>query len=146
MKLKPKLSRILLPYIVIYALLLIAGYVMIGFSFPPSETHYIFMAFITAAFTILIVVGVKNNSYEVHKNHLVHLKGFEKVIYNYDDILYIDEAYSRKHKTLLFYTSKGHERFLALDKKMILLEKVLEKTHKRISREEYKKRFPRVKL
>lgn len=146
MKLKPRLSRIILPYLVIYALLLIAGYLLVGLSFPPGLYHYIMIVILTVCFAILIIVGVKYNTYELHKNHLAHQKGFETVIYNFDDILYIDEAYSRKHKTLLFYTAKGHEIFLALDKEMILLERVLEKTKKRITREEYKMRFPRVKL
>ncbi len=146
MKLKPRLSRIILPYLVIYLALVIASYFIVGFSFPPTLSHYLITGLWTGGFAILTFMGVKYNSYEIHKNHIIHHKGFGKITYEFDSILYIDETYSRKHKTLLFYTDKGDERFLALDKKNILLEKTLERSKKCVSKAEFTKRFPRVKL
>lgn len=146
MKLKPRLSRIILPYLVIYLLLVLASYFMIGFTFPPSLNHYLAIGAWTLGFAIMLFFGIKYNSYEIHKNFIVHHKGFGKITYQFSDILYVDEKYSRKHKTLLIYTNRGEERFLALDKEMLLLTKTLERSKNLISREAYVQKFPRVKL
>lgn len=146
MKLKPKITRIILPYVIFYVLVVVGSYFPIAMTWPPVLLHYIFFAAWTLLFTILTIIGVRYNSYEITKHYLIHIKGKERLSYAYKDILYIDEAHSRKHKTLLFYTNKGDERHLVLDPEGILLESTLERAKNVISFEEYKRRFPKTKL
>jgi len=146
MKLKPRIARTVIPYLILYLLINVVTYFPIGFTWPPTTFHYISLALWTIAFSIFIYLGVRYNSYEIHKNHLVHLKGKTRLNYNYASILYIDEQYTKKHKTLLFYTDRGDSRFLVLDKDELLLSKTLERCKNLISKEEYQTKFPRVKL
>lgn len=146
MKLKPRKGRIILPYFLLYLVIMVASYFPVAITWPPTITHYVVFGLWTIAFIILTTIGVSYNSYEIHKSHLLHLKGQQRLTYNFDDILYIDEAHSRKHKTLLFYTNKGDERHLVLDKDEILLTKTLERAKNVVSREEFMRRFPKTKL
>lgn len=146
MKLRPRPSRIILPYLFLYFLVVTASYFPVAITWPPTLTHYFVFALWTIAFTIFIIIGLRLNSYEIHKNTLVHIKGKERLNYNFADIIYIDEKHSRKHKTMLFYTNKGDERHLVLDPKGILLEKTLERAKNVVSYEEFRRRFPKTKL
>ena len=67
-------------------------------------------------------------------------------MYDCKDILYVDEEYSKKHKTLCFYLDNGAVRYLVFDKKGLILEHVLAKANNRIGREEFQARFPNTRL
>jgi len=146
MNLKPRLTRTIIPYLILYVLINVVTYFPVGIVWPPSLYHYFAFGGWTIAFAIFIYIGVRYNRYEIHKNHLVHIKGTTRLHYDFSSILYIDEVYTNKHKTLLFYTDRGHARFLVLDKKNVLLTKTKEKCKNLISKEEYQAKFPRVKL
>ena len=125
MKLRPRKARTIIPYVIIYLLIVIVTYFPIGFVWPPTLYHYLSLGAWTIGFTLFIYVGVRYNSYEIHKSHIVHLKGQARLTYNFSSILYIDIPYTNKHKTLLFYTDQGDARYLVLDPKNILLTKTL---------------------
>lgn len=146
MKLRPRKARTIIPYVIIYLLIVIVTYFPIGFVWPPTLYHYLSLGAWTIGFTLFIYVGVRYNSYEIHKSHIVHLKGQARLTYNFSSILYIDIPYTNKHKTLLFYTDQGDARYLVLDPKNILLTKTLERAKNVISKEEFQAKFPRVKL
>ena len=88
----------------------------------------------------------KQNYYVILKEGIIHHKWTKEVRYEFKDILYIDEEYTEKHSTLLFYTSKGHAIYLVLDKDEKILKAVLNKSRNLISKQEYHNRFPNVSM
>lgn len=146
MKLRPRKTRTIIPYLIIYLFIIIVTYFPIGFVWPPTFYHYVSVGAWSIAFSVFIYIGVRYNSYEIQKSHLVHLKGNTRLTYDFASILYIDLEYTKKHKTLLFYTDKGDARFLVLDPHGLLLTKTLEKTKNLLTKEEYQAKFPRTKM
>ena len=65
--------------------------------------------------------------------------------YYFSEIIYVDEKWSEKHKTVLFYQKDGRSRFLAFDKNGEIYQAILERSPL-LSREEFIQRFPNVKL
>ena len=65
--------------------------------------------------------------------------------YTFNSIIYIDEAFAASKKMLRFYTKDGKEHVLMFDKEGILYQTALEKCPL-ISVEEFKRRFPNVKM
>ncbi len=146
MKLKPRLGRTIIPYLILYVLLNIISYFPIGLTWPPLLNHYLALGAWTIGFIIFIYIGVRYNWYEMHKSHLVHHKGNQTLIYNFANILYIDDTYTIKHKTLLFYTDRGDARYLVLDPQQLLYTKTKERCKNLMSKEDYQAKFPRVKM
>ena len=68
------------------------------------------------------------------------------MFYYYSDIVYIDIEKSKKKKTLIFVTNKGHVRYLVLDKEQILLDTLIEKCNNLLTLEKLKKKYPEVKI
>lgn len=94
----------------------------------------------------LIVAALTTSYYEVEKSYVVVHKGNKKLVYNYSDVVYIDEEQSEKKKTIAFYTRQGHARYLMFDKKGILYKVMLKNCKNRISKEEFEIKYPKVKL
>ena len=94
----------------------------------------------------LPIVLTKQNYYVILKEGIIHHKWTKEVRYEFKDILYIDEEYTEKHSTLLFYTSKGHAIYLVLDKEEKILKAVQNKSRNLISKQEYHNRFPNVSM
>ena len=88
----------------------------------------------------------KQNYYVILKEGIIHHKWTKEVRYEFKEILYIDEEYTEKHSTLLFYTSKGHAIYLVLDKDEKILKAIQNKSHNLISKQEYHNRFPNVSM
>ena len=66
--------------------------------------------------------------------------------FEYNDIIYIDEEWSRKNNILVFVTNRGHAIYLILDKKQVLLDEMLKRCPNLTTKEETKMRFPDVKI
>lgn len=95
---------------------------------------------------LLLFILLKKNYYQITNSSLVHTRFNKEYVYDYNNILYIDEEYTNKHKTLLFYTNKGDSRFLILDKDEIILKTLKKKCKNLMTKEEYHTKFPNVKL
>lgn len=99
---------------------------------------------------IISIIGcwllLKNNYYEIINSSLVHHKLKAQTIYDFDHVLHIDKEYTLKHKTLLFYNEQGKSLFLVLDKDLELLNIFENRCKKLLSKEEFQKKFPKVKL
>ena len=94
----------------------------------------------------LVLVSIFGSYYEVNKNYVIVQKGMQKLIYNYSDVVYIDEKQSEKSKMVCFYTKQGHCRYLMFDSKGILYKTMLANCKNRLSDEEFKAKYPKVKL
>ncbi len=94
----------------------------------------------------LILATIFTSYYEVNKNYVIVQKGAQRLIYNYSDVVYIDEKQSEKSKMVCFYTKQGHARYLMFDSKGILYPTMLANCKNRLSDEEFRIKYPQVKL
>ena len=113
----------------------------------PLFTRDMIILAVAIALTVAasIMLSAKNY-YVITKDSLVHHRMYDELYYNYKDILYIDEEYTHKKETLLFYTNKGDQRFLVLDKEHKIYDALKSNCKNLISREEFHRKFPKVKL
>ena len=94
----------------------------------------------------LTLAAIFASYYEVNKNYVIVQKGTQRLIYNYSDVVYIDERQSEKSKMVCFYTKQGHARYLMFDSKGILYPTMLANCKNRLSDEEFARKYPKVKL
>ena len=66
--------------------------------------------------------------------------------YYYNDVVYIDEAQTEKRRVLCFATNKGHARYLPFDKYGEIYKAFKNKCHNLLSQEEFRIRYPNIKL
>lgn len=112
---------------------------------PPDASFAIYTPSLAVASVVFCVLSIVQTSYEVTSLKLVHTKMGKVSEYFWSDIIYIDEEFSARKKMLLFYTKDGRDHFLAFDKKGIIYEKALEKSHL-LSKEEFQRKFPNKKI
>lgn len=146
-KLKISSKRI----IIIFAILFVVFEVIFYVSFqnkqfwPLEESFYIYTPAILVVTVIFCVISITQTYYKVDKLKITHVKMGKEFEFYFKDIIYIDEEWSKKHKMLLFYTSDGKSKFLTFDKNGVIFEYALQYS-RLISKEEFKMRFPNVKL
>lgn len=99
-----------------------------------------------AASIALILATFLASYYEVYRKYVSVKKGTKTLIYYYSDVVYIDEAQYHKNKTIAFFTKQGHSRYLMGDKKDILFQTMMQNCKNTITAEEFKRRYPKVKL
>ena len=66
--------------------------------------------------------------------------------YHYNDVVYIDKAQSEKKRILCFYTNKGHVRYLPFDGDGEIYKVMVKRCNNLLSEEDFKTRYPNVKL
>ncbi len=113
-----------------------------GYIIQDVAVFFVGVAVDVALWFILIA----KNFYEVINDGVVHHRLGRETTFNFENVLYIDEEYSIKHKSLLIYNKEGKELFLTLDKEMELLELFKSGCKNLISKEELKEKFPYLKL
>lgn len=91
-------------------------------------------------------VLLKKNYYTLTKSCLIHHKLGKEVSYSFDNILYIDDYYSEKHDSILFYMNTGKSVFIVQDAKKTLLPTLKKEAKNVISREAFHAKFPNIKL
>lgn len=91
-------------------------------------------------------VLLNKNYYTVTKSCFIHHKLGKEVSYSFDNILYIDDYYSSKHDTILFYMNTGKSVFIVQDKEKRLLPLFQKEAKNVISREAFHAKFPNIKL
>lgn len=146
MKVQISRWRVIGTYSVVALLIGIVFYTIPGITFPPTIAHYVVMGAWLISTIIFIMLSLKTTYYILDKNRIIYHRLNKDLFYDYRSILYIDHDWSKKHKTLLFYTDLGHARYLPFDQQGLLYEKVCAKAKNLISKEEYLTRFPKVKM
>ena len=115
-------------------------------TFPWDYRPYLLIAIWLVGGVIFYIYSISKNYYVLSKKYVtVHRYG-KQLVYNFSEIIYIDEEKSQKKQTIIFVTNKGHERLLTFDRKNILFRVMLEKCTNRISKEELLQRFPNINL
>ena len=94
----------------------------------------------------MLVLSLVRNFYVIENKYLVQVRAFKESYYHYNDVVYIDKEQSEKKRTLVFYTNKGHVRYLAFDRNGEIYQAMLKKCNNLLSKEEFKKRYPNVKM
>ena len=156
-KLFPKKSKVLKVFLIFSLVLLLVIYGLFssrfGWAYQGEEmlmtniTRDIICLLIWLVVSlILLYIFLTQNYYLISNDGIIHHKWTKEVKYSFQDILYVDEEYTEKHETLLFYTSKGHPIYLVLDKDEKILKAVLAKSKNLISKQEYHNKFPNVTL
>ena len=94
----------------------------------------------------MLVLSLVRNFYVIENKYLVQVRAFKEAYYHYNDVVYIDKAQSEKKRTLVFYTNKGHARYLPFDKNGEIYKVMLKKCNNLLNEEEFKKRYPNAKI
>ena len=140
--------------LLLIAVSLLAAGAMFGMSFnlflKPikdwSAGAWVIIAVWFVLTVLLFVLALTTSYYEVNKKYVVVRRGTKRIIYYYSDVVYIDEQESIKHKTVSFYTNKGHVRYLPFDSKGVLYKVMLSQCKNRLTKEEFERRYPKVKI
>lgn len=153
----PKKSKLLKLFSIysIVLLLLIYGLFSSRFGWayqdPSMIPSCIFQDVICIIIWIVISIAsylifTKQNYYVILKDGIVHHKRTKEVKYTYEEILYIDEEYTKKHETLLFYTSKGRPIYLVMDKDEKIFNSIKKHAKNLMTKQDYHNKFPNVSL
>lgn len=105
----------------------------------------IYTPFLLILSIVLCVLTLKKTYYIINDKEIVHVRMGSETSYTWKHIIYVDEEWSKKHKTLLFYLEDGKERFLSFDKDHLVYDYALE-YGSLISSEEFRRRYQKSKL
>ena len=156
MKIKPNPVRIIITYIIIFVVMELSLWILMGTRFwtLTSIQEYFASSFLTdLIYTIIIllvciifmILTLVNSYYEFDKKHLIY-KSMKTYEYTYDNIVYINVDYSSKHSTLEFFLNSGKNVLLTMDKDKKLLTELQSRCHKLLSKEEFLKKYPNARL
>ncbi|HOJ45408.1 MAG TPA: hypothetical protein PK340_05215 [Bacilli bacterium] len=145
MKLKIPAWRTIRLYLAFGLVLSVFFYMIPGFTFPPTPAHYIILGAWMLTTAIYALIGVKTNYYVIEKHGIVHHRFNKDYMYAYKDIIYIDEPYSARHKTMRFVTKSEHVYYLMFDHDGKIFD--LAKQHADLlSSQDFSNRYPHIKL
>lgn len=149
MKLVVDRRRTILTFIIVF---LVMGAALFGIcfwiflDFPWDFRQPLIIAFWIVSSIVFLVLSLTKNYYVLEKKYLVVKRYTKELVYYFSDVLYIDEEQSIKKKTIHFYTRQGHARYLSFDRQGIIYKTMLEKCTNRLSKEEFEKGYPDVRL
>ena len=115
-------------------------------TLPWDYLPYVLIGIWLVGAIIFYIVTIKFNYYVLHKKFVTVKRYNKELVYNFSEIIYIDEAQSEKKKTIIFVTNKGHTRYLIFDRKNVLYPVMLKKCTNRVSKEQLLQMFPKVEL
>jgi hypothetical protein len=142
MKLRISTVRVIIIYFFLGLVTGLLFYGIPGYIWPPTEMHYFIMAVWLISTISYLIASLTSNYYLIQKDGLLHHRFNKEMFYAFKDILFIDEDYSKRYKTIRFITSMGHVRYLPFDKSGQIYSAFLEKCPNLLTREELKTRFP----
>lgn len=149
MKLKIGLFKTTITYII--TMLVIGAIVFLTFfkefvTFPWKPLPYILIIGWLLGAIVFYIITIKMNYYVLHKKYVSVFKYRKELVYNFSEIIYIDEEQSEKKKVICFVTNKLHTRYLNFDKDNILYPVMLKKCTNRLDKETFKLTYPEIKI
>ena len=148
-KLRVNPWRIIKIFLITYIVFEIIFYVSFqganGGFWPLDKSFYFYTPLLFIATAIFCYISITQTFYEINGPVFIHSKMGRIVEYTFNNIIYIDEEFSEKKKMMRFYTKEGKEHVLMFDKKGVLYETALNKCPL-ISKEEFERRFPNIKM
>lgn len=112
---------------------------------PFDISFYFYTPALLLSSAFFCYISITKTYYIIDKQKIQHFKMGKQYQYKWSEIIYIEEEWSKRHKMLLFYQADGHPKYLAFDKKGVIWEYAIKYSHL-ISTEEFRERFPKVKL
>ena len=94
----------------------------------------------------MLLLSLKRNFYVIESKHLVVVRAYKEVYYPYNDVVYIDKEQSEKKRTVCFMLNNGATRYLPFDKEGLIYKEMCKKCKNLLSKEDFEKHFPKVKL
>lgn len=92
------------------------------------------------------VLTIMQNYYVLERKYILVHRFKKEMYYYFSDVVYIDEHYSKKHKMILFVTTRGDVRYLTFDRQGKIYEAMLDRCQNLIDIETLKVRYPNIKL
>ena len=138
----PLIATTILGAIIVFAL----TFHLFLFELPWDWRQYTIIGIYVLLSAALFILTAFAISYEINRKYVIVHKGRKQLIYYYNDVVYIDEEKSEKKKMIHFYTKQGHVRYLTFDKKGLLYPTMLENCKNRLTKEEFERRYPKVKF
>ena len=149
MKLIPDRKRTLITFIIAdlaLAVMLFLSCINL-FCFQKFGTTQIVVICVYVFISIfMLVLSLTRNFYVVQGKNLLVVKGTRMMNYEFNNVVYIDEATSRRKKTVYFCTDKGVVRYLPFDKEGKILDVMLSKCKNLLDLDEFRRRFPNAKI
>ena len=149
MKLKISPLRTIVSFLLAFLFLGVALFFMcwtIFFDFPWDFRQPLIIGLWVVSGIVFLILSLTQNYYILSKKYVTVKRYTKELIYYFADVIYIDEEKSMKKKMIHFYTRQGHPRYLNFDRKGILYQTMLEKCENRMSKEEFERTHPDVKL
>ena len=149
MKLPVDRKRTIITFIVadlIFAVLLFVSCIQLFIFQKWGVVQFVIIGVFIAISVLMLVLSLTRNFYVIESKYLVVVKGNKEMYYYYNDVVYIDKAQSEKKRVLSFYTNKGHTRYLPFDKDGKIYAAFCNKCHNLLSEEEFRLKYPNVKL
>lgn len=106
---------------------------------------YVYTPLLVVMSVILCVLSIRNTYYILNNSRVIHVRLGKEVSYEWSHIVYIDQEWSEKHKTLDFFLESGKECYLAFDKEGKLYEYAL-RNCRLLEQEEFAARYTKYKL
>lgn len=112
---------------------------------PLDRSFYFYTPALLIATFIFCYISITQTFYKIDGAVFVHSKMGKIVDYKFSNIVYVDEEFSTSKKIMRFFTKEGKEHLLMFDRKGAVYQAILEKSPL-ISKEEFERRFPNVKM
>ena len=99
------------------------GSILDGYGLDLS--FFIYTPILVVMSIILCILSIKNTYYILNDVRVIHVRLGKEVSYEWSHVVYINQEWSEKHKTLDFFLESGKECFLSFDKEGQLYEYAL---------------------
>lgn len=130
----------------VFAVLLFASCINLFLFQKWGVVQILIIALFVIISVFMLVLSLTRNFYVIESKYLVVVKGTKVMYYHYTDVVYIDKVQTEKRRVLCFATNKGHARYLPFDKEGKIYETFQNKCHNLLSEEEFKIKYPDIKL
>ncbi|MEA5061169.1 MAG: hypothetical protein VB015_01980 [Erysipelotrichaceae bacterium] len=104
------------------------------------------IAVFLASTVFFYVFTILQNYYILERKYILVHRFKKEMYYYFSEIVYIDEAYSKKHKMVLFVTNRGDVRYLTFDREGKVYDAMLERCQNLLDFDTLKARYPNIKL
>lgn len=143
--------RMILTFTVVWILMevfVLGGSFLISWQYMVE--NYITVIIIASSIFIgclfFCIMALRTSYYELTKKGITYHKPGRNLYYGFNMILYIDEKYSEKHHVMLCYTDKGKDLYIVFDTKGKIYEYALKYCENLMTKEEYLRQFPNIRM
>ena len=119
------------------------GSILDGYGLDLS--FFIYTPILVVMSIILCILSIKNTYYILNDVRVIHVRLGKEVSYEWSHVVYINQEWSEKHKTLDFFLESGKECFLSFDKEGQLYEYAL-RNCRLMDLEDFQIRYTKNKL